>query len=760
METGGGQEEIRPLTAEEEAQKRNTDCVYFLASPLTCKKGSECEYRHSEGARVNPRDCWYWLNGNCLNPKCSFRHPPLDGLFGVPTTSGPVPPPPSHTSLSPQVPASVVPAYNTSKQIVPCYYFQKGNCLKGDKCPFMHGTQAAGNPISHQVPKVSTSFVEPPMTQKKDLWGIKECRQQHILTQQNNHIIGADKPKASVDKPTACVAKPRVTVDKPIEATPTSAKSFTKAASAPKDIQLLKKSLPTNSSDDDHRFHQSHLPVASGYVQNMDQYYEVQPSDGRALNGKESDEFLRESSPGFDVLVDNDDDDTGYLHNEDEYARALQDGRNLNPGDDYEYYHDHELVHKYERDQYNELAEYDQLGQPHDSYEREQRKTSPERVLDGSSLSKRRVSQRGINHHEIDSSDLRHRLKQRRLDGSRSDGRAERYRRDGHYLEERQRGHHTRRDQQHVSRVSSISTRLKGRIRLPGRSSPDKVDLQTEKEGDRGRPHGRLSPVRSLDFPRRHGERVRQRSSEEFAAGARSLGGKLTKGDDIESLNFAGPKRLAELKGTKSTESSREQSTKSMGFTSMDLGLKNSTKAGESEGSLPFDGPMPLSVILKRKREATSGNRTFSSIGGGSERYAEDVVGSSVLVSASEVESMPPVEAAEKGNEDNASRLEGHTVEITDDEEEEGLIHAEGEAINYNDQSSSKEDMIETTDAVNMDNVEDQEMEHYDQRAGESDYDTIEDGDYRTEEEHAYQDDEDEFDEEDDFTRKVGVMFS
>lgn len=47
MESGG----IRPpvaaaaaaavpvqLTAEEEALKRNTDCVYFLASPLTCKK--------------------------------------------------------------------------------------------------------------------------------------------------------------------------------------------------------------------------------------------------------------------------------------------------------------------------------------------------------------------------------------------------------------------------------------------------------------------------------------------------------------------------------------------------------------------------------------------------------------------------------------------------------------------------------------------------------------------------------------------------
>ncbi|KAI5081812.1 hypothetical protein GOP47_0001555 [Adiantum capillus-veneris] len=67
----------------DEAQKRNTDCVYFLASPLTCKKGADCEYRHSEAARVNPRDCWYWLSGNCLNASCSFRHPPLDGRPGV-----------------------------------------------------------------------------------------------------------------------------------------------------------------------------------------------------------------------------------------------------------------------------------------------------------------------------------------------------------------------------------------------------------------------------------------------------------------------------------------------------------------------------------------------------------------------------------------------------------------------------------------------------------------------------------------------------
>lgn len=32
------QSQSQPPSAEEEALKRNTDCVYFLASPLTCKK--------------------------------------------------------------------------------------------------------------------------------------------------------------------------------------------------------------------------------------------------------------------------------------------------------------------------------------------------------------------------------------------------------------------------------------------------------------------------------------------------------------------------------------------------------------------------------------------------------------------------------------------------------------------------------------------------------------------------------------------------
>ncbi|KAJ0954494.1 putative transcription factor C3H family [Helianthus annuus] len=97
-----------------------------MASPSSpsALTGSECEYRHSDIARVNPRDCWYWLNGNCLNPKCAFRHPPLDGLLGaeVPTPVGPA---------VPQAPV---------KQGVACIFFQKGFCFKRTSMPFLART--------------------------------------------------------------------------------------------------------------------------------------------------------------------------------------------------------------------------------------------------------------------------------------------------------------------------------------------------------------------------------------------------------------------------------------------------------------------------------------------------------------------------------------------------------------------------------------------------------------------------------------------
>ncbi|RAL48020.1 hypothetical protein DM860_017797 [Cuscuta australis] len=38
-----------------------------LISSGIVSQGIECEYHHNDIARLNPRDCWYWLVGNCLN---------------------------------------------------------------------------------------------------------------------------------------------------------------------------------------------------------------------------------------------------------------------------------------------------------------------------------------------------------------------------------------------------------------------------------------------------------------------------------------------------------------------------------------------------------------------------------------------------------------------------------------------------------------------------------------------------------------------
>ncbi|KAM0944882.1 putative transcription factor C3H family [Dioscorea sansibarensis] len=96
----------------DEMLKKRTDCPFFITSPPTCDKGSECEFRHNETARLNPRECWYWLKGNCLNPTCAFRHP------------------------LPHAPAPV------NKLNTPCYFFFNAICIKGDWCPFMHDTSS------------------------------------------------------------------------------------------------------------------------------------------------------------------------------------------------------------------------------------------------------------------------------------------------------------------------------------------------------------------------------------------------------------------------------------------------------------------------------------------------------------------------------------------------------------------------------------------------------------------------------------------
>ncbi|XP_062227094.1 zinc finger CCCH domain-containing protein 32-like [Phragmites australis] len=678
----------KPLTLEEEALRRSTDCVYFLASPLTCKKGNECDFRHSEGARMNPRDCWYWLNGNCLNPKCSFRHPPIDGLFGAPTPG--VPSVSSHYG-----------AYNSGNQMVPCYYFQKGNCLKGDRCHFYHGLQAAGNNPSEQVVKVPSIPLEQPQSQKND-----ESAEPNNSMQQRAPIIG-DRSRMAVDLSMVHAAKTGVAAV-PSELTSNAVKSRLNSEKVPNNTLAVKKSC-----EEDH-------PVGSDFIQDWNQDYKMPPTDDLPQNSGEADDFLGESSPGFDVLVDNDADGAAYLHDEEDFRRDMF------PVEDYEYAPaDFDIRAHHEREQFNGMGEHNQIGQLYDGYERKRRRSSSERSMDRPFHSDRRFLHREIDHAEMDGSDLRHQLRRRRINGSSTaispEHNGEQYWRDEHYRERAHGGHHTHRDRRQAPRGSTLSARLQSRIKLPGKS-PDRIDTRFENERDRRRLQDRLSPVRHMDFhgvrhreAGQHHERSLWRSSE-LASSVRHADGHSSRRDAVDSVHFAARKNLGEPR-----------------------------KANGIVESEDFEGPKPLSVILQRKREATVGNNSSSS-------YVKSAV-------AAVTQPGSLVEVDKKGCDNIVVSSEDCKSGSGDEEytdEEKDQIPVEGQG-----QFSSHGDKFEVEDVTEVDPSENQEADNYDQREGESDdYETIQGHDYKSEDENMYQDDEDLDDDDDDFAQKVGVVFS
>ncbi|KAG0474715.1 hypothetical protein HPP92_014401 [Vanilla planifolia] len=522
MYSGGAKSDPCPTRVEEEAIKRNTDCVYFLASPLTCKKGSECEYRHSEGARINPRDCRFWLTGSCLNPKCLFRHPPLDGLFGNP---GATPAPTVTAYQTPQLPKGNSSAYDLSRNHVPCYYFQKGACLKGDKCPFMHGPLPAANPVT-KYGSSNTSQLE---NSQKDFWAIRECSNQKNLSSQ------------TISKENA---------DKPTNVLPSTARDYT----------LLENSNDKSSSQLlSHRigFPRSHLasvPIktSTNFPQHQDSLVEPEgqylhgeageileessgvgltemrkPSDqlqsfgDRYLNGKRSEEALRETSPGFDVLVDD------YLDDTDDFSRgSIQVGREVVVEDGYEQHHSgYESGVRLDRDHHRGEGEYQHLGKQHTPGDLVQHSNSStsERVLEKPEVFERRWARRLRSSEDIDDSDLRHRLMKHR----------------------------------------------------------------------RGRLGGRLGL-----------------GSNENHANARKPGCQQQTVDTVDPLDFDGPRSLAELKGAKADGISFAQSTRNNDSTASleHNGIKSSAVVPDFDASVSFEGPKPLSVLLKRKREVGSHN--------------------------------------------------------------------------------------------------------------------------------------------------------
>ncbi|OAY46149.2 zinc finger CCCH domain-containing protein 17 [Manihot esculenta] len=713
------QKAIAP-SAEEEALKRNTDCVYFLASPLTCKKGSECEYRHSEYARVNPRDCYFWLNGNCLNPKCGFRHPPLDGLYGTQASASL---PPSHSAV---LPASNT--QNSAKQAVACIFFQKGLCLKGDRCAFLHGP----NHVSYKLlqPMVPSNVEYSP--QKKTSNGPQKIPQGNF-----SKIVGAPAE-----------AKP---APKPEIGPPRSGAGVERNHPPPKSMEAeLSKYKETNVA-----------PVVNRNSSRFNHLQKSQVSDEPGFqNGKDPDELLRESSPGFDVLVDDELRNSDYYHGEDQYAKTRgREGRSLNAGNEYDMGHsaDYSSVADIDQETYPDLRGYDAYECMQGQYAWEQHRASSERMLVEPAHLERRAYSKADSPELFDESDLRYRLsKHRRVDGLRSivshDFVPE------NHVEDRGYRGSSRGDSHNLpAHESSMSSRFRGRIKLP-EGSATSSDLLVEREIDRGRVQARSSPGRS-HIPSHQGrlrDRIKARVEEDFNSELRNVRGIRMRRELTANGNtdFAGPKSLAELKGTKSTEGRMQQS----------LGKRKQLEDYQpSEGDLSFEGPMPLSEILKRKKEAeaVANGNGISFVN----EYDNDKKESKKILGSLDVVAVADTQDAYTSIKDGASK------EVLKDEGSKSAAAAGVGTVGkttevavglYSSQQRNRSEP-ETEDGMIVDNgVEDHEYEGEDQREGDYEYEQV-DGEYYEDGENAdaeaeeeYEDDEDG----DDFAKKIGVMFS
>ncbi|XP_071928322.1 zinc finger CCCH domain-containing protein 17-like [Coffea arabica] len=705
--------------AEEEALKRNTDCVYFLASPLTCKKGSECEYRHSDIARVNPRDCWYWLHGNCLNPKCGFRHPPLDGLLGTQM------PNPVVTSVPASQPATTPAAsvsYASGKQGVPCVFFQKGICLKGDWCPFLHAPNSANNKQSQEAIPAS----EPPVF-KKTFGSLEKGTQDKKITQ------------------TSGLKSAELT---------TQAKPILKVESAPaKKETNNSKRLPPSGVDNELRGYRPVDTANNGnrvsWTTHVQQQQPLQVNDHTTtLNSKDLEEPSREPSPGFDVLVDNELGDSDYYHTEDHFGRS-RDHEEMN-----EYYDgrsgDYGSLLDADRDIYRDSRGYDSYEQLQGQYGWEQRRSSSERMSGVLAYPEQRRYSMADSPDQIDESDLRHHLsKHRRVNGLRSVINHD-------YPHERpdEQGHQgSRRDlrQDRDRRDSSLSSRLRGRIKIPGASSSptDVSDLRSDKETERRRERSGLSPGGS-QVPSRLRDRIKGKVQEDFNNDGRNNRGLRMRTDMISdnNIDFAAPKSLAELKSSKSADGSDQQSMGKRKYSKIDY----QQQAGED---LSFEGPKPLEEILKRKRKSDS----VVSGSGMTSQYAEDNSQRKADESSKQVVHFSPSknDSSLPHKENEEYKLASGVKSVS-----EGAQSGDSQSLSHGKNGGEVEEGLIVDDATKVREPEayDHGDEDFDYEQGDGDNYNVDEGENGDAEEE-YLDDEDGGDDgdDDDFAKKMGVMY-
>ncbi|KAL9229473.1 hypothetical protein vseg_004936 [Gypsophila vaccaria] len=710
--------------AEDDSSKRsNTDCIYFLASPLTCKKGSDCEYRHCESARTNPRDCFYWLNGNCLNPKCAFRHPPLDDL--APPQGG------NLAGPSPPVPPSGTPV--PSKQGVPCVFFQQGFCLKGNKCPFLHSPFPSANHKTWSNPATAAAATEAPAF-KKSFGGPQKYTQT---------IMGFNSAPKVVEAPRQPQANslPKVATVQMVAGGPAVKRS--QPPGVIKEIPKTRERVPS--------------PTDRGSLRSRPARFENQIHQSR----RDVKDSLRETSPGFDVLVDDELEKGEYYHDEEKYvAMRDREGRRIDENNIGR--HDHyNSIAGGDLDNYHSKHGYDSYDILQDDYARARRGASSERPT---AYARRSPYKSEDSDYIQNASDLRHRLsKQRRGDGLRSVVSPD-YKPNYHREDRGYKG--SQRDARSPTRDRSIGSRLQGRIKLPRRSPP-----VTTGGHERGRNLGRSSPSRphvSSSLQGRLRDSLGVRLHDESNEG-RTFRGQMRKDSTAEAngTEFTGPKRLLELKGNNRTDHKHQKLTDQHSVSGGKLRDTVLASSLGTERDTSFDAPEPLSEILKRKRKAGMTAST-SVVDFDSKEIKQNDNNVNLMTSVTDA-------AAEKGKQvaPPAEQTQGDVQEnnksVIAEGDEDGeisnknvkLIEDEPPLPNDEEKHPEAEEHL-----IDGDGEEPEVGEDYDQGDGEYDYeqeDDVEGYDLNEGEVDVgdVADDEDFMDEDDgdDFAKKLGVSF-
>jgi hypothetical protein len=560
-----------------------------------------------------------------------------------------MPPPTPVGSASIPPPQAAATTAAAGKQGVPCVFFQKGYCLKGDRCPFFHPQFTSSRP----VPTLSATT---------------PVNDQHALQKSST---GIEKPKQVQKAPQVNVSKP---VELPAQSKPTirletkfSSSNGASDKYVPPVSAMYNEQQPPN-------YRSTNVPLTTTQSDSINRtnnraYQPHVSEDNSTLHYKDLDEFSRDPSPGFDVLVD-DHRDSDYYPNNDQFGRARgHEGRNLKA------IHDYEIGRSSE---YNMMADVDRdLYRDPRSYERHQYGWEEPRLSSERAVAPplRRHNPRSVDSSE--DSDLRNVLaKQRRG----NDGLRSAVSRDHPRGEDRNYRPPARREAPH--KESSVGSRLRGRIKMPGRS----ISPVNE---ERGRTRVRYSPEMQPIVSSQQGrlkDRIKGRVEDDFSSdGGRGL---------------LGPKRLSD--------------------DSLSFGKRKFPHNQQSDGGVSFEGPKPLSEILKRKRGSESSG------------LVSDVKESKMrsTVSTKSVDDQEPVQEKVKALDGESSLQRNPSDEegmINEDEREEGYV----EGGEYEDEQAYEE-------------------EEYNENAVAAVADL----------EEEYIEEEEEADDEDDFAKKMGVMYS